>query len=109
MVRGRKAPFRAIRFRATNTDLILRSLRSKRLEGWRQRDSWPILRDARSALLRMRSEFLAHGERAQGAVSSHEYRPHPEELAKQASRRMATKGLVAHPSRRAFGAPQDEV
>jgi ring-1,2-phenylacetyl-CoA epoxidase subunit PaaC len=39
------------------TGLILRSLRSKRLEGWRQRDSRPILRDARSALLRMRSEY----------------------------------------------------
>jgi hypothetical protein len=38
--------------------------------------------------------------RAQSAVSSHkvssyEYRPHPEELAKQASRRMAATGLAA--------------
>src|SRR5215210_7451655 len=104
MVRGAQAPFRAIRCRATNTVLILRSLRSKRLEGWRQRDLRSILRDARSALLRMRSEFLAHGERCASAVSSHkvssyEYSPHPEELAKQASRRMAATGLAAHPSR----------
>ena len=32
--------------------------------------------------------------------SGQEYSPHPEELAKQASRRMAATGLAAHPSRR---------
>jgi hypothetical protein len=44
-----------------NTDLILRSLRSKRLEGWMQAPrSRPILRDAaKTPLLRMRSEIYS--------------------------------------------------
>jgi hypothetical protein len=46
---------------AANTDLILRSLRSKRLEGWRQGEELAaILRDARKgALLRMRAKQAA--------------------------------------------------
>src|SRR5260221_5336508 len=42
-----------------DTDLILRSLRSRRLEGWTQRrDSRPSFETrARGALLRMRSEY----------------------------------------------------
>ena len=44
-----------------DTDLILRSLRSKRLEGWMQAPrSRPILRDAaKTPLLRMRSEIYS--------------------------------------------------
>ena len=54
---------RAVRvaiLRDAHTDLILRSLRSKRLEGWRQRrDSRPSFETrARGALLRMRSVFF---------------------------------------------------
>src|SRR6267142_3208323 len=41
-----------------DTDLILRSLRSKRLEGWTQRrDSRPSFETALARLLRMRSEI----------------------------------------------------
>src|SRR6266403_1922156 len=49
-----------------DTDLILRSLRSKRLEGWTQRrDSRPSFETrARGALLRMRSEICFTTARA---------------------------------------------
>jgi len=44
--------------RVKNTDLILRSLRSKRLEGWTQRmDSRPSFETRLAPLLRMRSEI----------------------------------------------------
>ena len=67
---------------------------------------------ARQAAQRQDSKHL------QGMLNPHlglarckEYRPHPEELAKQASRRMdATQGTRSHPSRRAQGALlKDEV
>src|SRR5688572_30217110 len=35
--------------------------------------------------------------------------PHPEERAQRASRRVGDTAIVAHPSRRPFGPPQDEV
>src|SRR3989442_4792871 len=56
---SRRAQVRAPQSLRRNTDLILRSLRSKRLEGWTQnRDSRPSFETREGALLRMRSVFF---------------------------------------------------
>jgi len=48
-----------------DTDLILRSLRSKRLEGWTQRrDSRPSFETPQARLLRMRSEIYSSPAKA---------------------------------------------
>jgi hypothetical protein len=53
-------------------DLILRSLRSKRLEGWLQtQESSPSFETREDALLRMRSEILfpnPYGGRSRAAI-----------------------------------------
>src|SRR5882762_10921380 len=53
-----------------DTDLILRSLRSKRLEGWTQRrDSRPSFETrARGALLRMRSEIYSEPRKRRSSI-----------------------------------------
>ncbi len=52
-----------------DTDLILRSLRSKRLEGWTQRrDSRPSFETALARLLRMRSEIYSEPRKRRSSI-----------------------------------------
>src|ERR1700730_8814650 len=99
-----------------SSDLILRSLRSKRLEGWTQRmDSGAILRDARKgALLRMRSEIHSQALRIR-LVGWVELLRNPSHVAivtmgfASAFARWASADEVAQPILRGYALPGGQI